>query len=320
MNKLLFTFAVIIVSLVAGYAIQRAARQGRVRLDETVLVSLRRRSQWLALFGCIPLSAMLSLWGLPEPEPRLLALPLLGLASWICGSGLAIALGRLLRLDRARAGSLFCCGAFSNIGAVGSLTCVVFLGESAIALVALYRLFEELFFFGIGMPVARWYGSGGKPTLRAFRPDPMLGAVIGALLCGIALNRLGVPRPAVCGIIASASMVLGTALLLAAIGMGLRLSSLGAYRREALGVAAIKFVGVPLVVAGLAWTIGYGAIDGGLPLKTVLIVSAMPVAMNALMPPSLYGLDLDLANACWIFSTAALVVVLPALLAITAAL
>ena len=135
-----------------------------------------------------------------------------------------------------------------------------------------------------------------------------------------ALNRLGVPRPAVCGIIASASMVLGTALLLAAIGMGLRLSSLGAYRREALGVAAIKFVGVPLVVAGLAWTIGYGAIDGGLPLKTVLIVSAMPVAMNALMPPSLYGLDLDLANACWIFSTAALVVVLPALLAITAAL
>ena len=209
MNKLLFTFAVIIVSLVAGYAIQQAARQGRVRLDETALVSLRRRSQWLALFGCIPLSAMLSLWGLPEPEPRLLALPLLGLASWICGSGLAIALGRLLRLDRARAGSLFCCGAFSNIGAVGSLTCVVFLGESAIALVALYRLFEELFFFGIGMPVARWYGSGGKPTLRAFRPDPMLGAVIGALLCGIALNRLGVPRPAMCGIIASASMVLG---------------------------------------------------------------------------------------------------------------
>ena len=85
-------------------------------------------------------------------------------------------------------------------------------------------------------------------------------------------------------------------------------------------MAAIKFVGVPLVVAGLAWTIGYGAIDGGLPLKTVLIVSAMPVAMNALMPPSLYGLDLDLAKACWIFSTAALVVVLPALLAITAAL
>ena len=76
MNKLLFTFAVIIVSLVAGYAIQQAARQGRVRLDETALVSLRRRSQWLALFGCIPLSAMLSLWGLPEPEPRLLALPL----------------------------------------------------------------------------------------------------------------------------------------------------------------------------------------------------------------------------------------------------
>lgn len=320
MSKLLFTFTVIIVSLIAGYAVQQAARRGRAGLSETALVTLRLRSQRLALFGCIPLSAMLSLWGLPEPEPRLLALPLLGLASWIAGSAMAVAAGGLLRLDRARAGSLFCCGAFSNIGAVGSLTCVVFLGESTIALVALYRLCEELFFFGVGMPVARWYGCGGRPTLRALRPDPMLGAVIAALLCGIALNRLGVARPALCGGIASASMVLGTALLLAAIGMGLRFSSLGAYTREALIVTAIKCAGVPLVVVGLAWIIGYGAIDGGLPLKTALILSAMPVAMNALLPPSLYGLDLDLANACWIFSTAALVVVLPALLAITAAL
>ena len=40
----------------------------------------------------------------------------------------------------------------------------------------------------------------------------------------------------------------------------------------------------------------------------------MPVAMTALVPPSLFSLDLDLANACWIFSTLALVAVLPALL------
>ena len=42
----------------------------------------------------------------------------------------------------------------------------------------------------------------------------------------------------------------------------------------------------------------------------------MPVAMTALVPPSLFRLDLDLANACWIFSTLALVAVLPALLVI----
>ncbi|WP_303996728.1 hypothetical protein [Desulfovibrio piger] len=39
----------------------------------------------------------------------------------------------------------------------------------------------------------------------------------------------------------------------------------------------------------------------------------MPVAMTALVPPALFGLDVDMANALWIFSTLALVVILPVL-------
>jgi hypothetical protein len=39
----------------------------------------------------------------------------------------------------------------------------------------------------------------------------------------------------------------------------------------------------------------------------------MPVAFNALIPPSLYNLDLDLANSCWLVSTSLLIFVLPAL-------
>ena len=42
----------------------------------------------------------------------------------------------------------------------------------------------------------------------------------------------------------------------------------------------------------------------------------MPVAFTALIPPSIYDLDLDLANSCWFFTTALLVVVLPLLLMI----
>jgi predicted permease len=46
----------------------------------------------------------------------------------------------------------------------------------------------------------------------------------------------------------------------------------------------------------------------------------MPVAFNALIPPSIYDLDLDLANSCWFFTTAALVIVLPMLLLVVNAL
>jgi hypothetical protein len=37
----------------------------------------------------------------------------------------------------------------------------------------------------------------------------------------------------------------------------------------------------------------------------------MPVAFNSLVAASIYDLDLDLANACWLISTLSLVVVLP---------
>jgi len=41
------------------------------------------------------------------------------------------------------------------------------------------------------------------------------------------------------------------------------------------------------------------------------------VAFNALIPPSIYDLDLDLANSCWFVTTALLAIVLPALLFVT---
>jgi len=73
------------------------------------------------------------------------------------------------------------------------------------------------------------------------------------------------------------------------------------------------FALVPVLATSLAYLLGLGKIEGGLPLKVVIILSSMPVAFNALIPPSIYDLDLHLANSCWFFTTALLVIVLPAL-------
>lgn len=45
--------------------------------------------------------------------------------------------------------------------------------------------------------------------------------------------------------------------------------------------------------------------------KVVLILSSAPVACTALIPPSIYALDLDLSHACWLTSAPALFGVLP---------
>ena len=73
---------------------------------------------------------------------------------------------------------------------------------------------------------------------------------------------------------------------------------------------------MPIQFKLLAYLLGFGNIENGLPLKVVIILSSMPVAFSALIPPSIYDLDLDLANSCWFFTTALLIIILPLLLII----
>lgn len=318
MDRLLLTLFIIFASLTAGYVFQILVRAGKLRISETEAYSLRLTIQKIAMFGLIPFSAMLSLWGLPSPDKRLLALPCLGIFAWVVGGILAIIQARFMRLDRSQTGSLYCCGTFTNIGAVGTLICVMNFGEQAISYTSLYRLCEELFYFGIAYPVVQWFSmpETTKLTLRGFRLQPVLKVVILALTLGLTLNFLNIPRPVICATLSSGSMLVGTIFFLLAIGMSLRLSRVRCYLPHSVGICFIKFVLSPVLVTLFALLGGLRDIDGGMPFKVVFILSAMPVAMNALVPPSLFRLDVDLANATWIVTTLALVVVLPLLLLI----
>lgn len=317
MDRLLLTLTIIFASLFAGYALRLASEHGFLTKPEIVQGPLRKRLQACAIYILMPLSAMLSLWGLPAPKPILLILPLLGLVSYLCGGILAILAAHFLDLDRAETGSLFCCGTFTNVGAVGSLVCVLFLGENSIALVALYRLLEEFYFFSVSIPVAQWFSPDNKNksfSISQFKPDPLLGVILGALLLGITFNLLGLERPQGLGSAASWLVIAATVSLLFTIGIGLRLLKIQGYARQSAAICGIKFVGVPVLITSLARSLGLGEIENGLPLKVVAVLSAMPVAMTSLVPPALFNLDLDLANACWIYSTLGLLLVLPLLL------
>jgi hypothetical protein len=103
-------------------------------------------------------------------------------------------------------------------------------------------------------------------------------------------------------------------LLLTSIGLALKFRRVRDYLKECLSVSLIKFLFVPILASSLAYLLGFGNIDNALPLKVVIILSSMPVAFNALIPPSIYDLDLDLANSCWFFTTALLIIILPLLL------
>jgi predicted permease len=252
---------------------------------------------------------------------RLAALPFNGLFAILAGGALALAAAKLLKLEPRKTGAIYGCGSFTNIGSIGALVCFIFLGEQGFALVPIYKIFEELSYYSIGFPIAKYYSRSQETErildrIKSLGKDPFILVALSSIVLGGALNWSGVQRPGFLGTVVSTFVPLGTVLLLTSIGLALKFRRVRDYLKECLSVSIIKFLFVPILASSLAYLLGFGNLDNGLPLKVVIILSSMPVAFNALIPPSLYDLDLDLANSCWFFTTALLIIVLPLLLII----
>jgi hypothetical protein len=320
-NKLLFSFAIIGSGLFTGYLIQQLEHRRVIRLPMT-LDALRKGLQKSALLFVLPVTVMGAIWIVDVRSVSIAALPVICATALVLGGLLAMAAARFYRLEPRKTGALIPCGSFTNIGSIGALVCYLYLGEAGFALVPIYKLFEEVIYYSVGFPIAKYFSTAdgthdsAATRLKAMATDPFILVALSSILLGGVLNLSGVGRPEGFRWINAVFIPLGTGLLLVSIGLAMRFGKVRLYLRECAAIALIKFVFVPLTATAAAWSIGYGTLEGGMPLKVVMILSSMPVAFNALIPPSIYDLDLDLANACWFFTTAALVVVLPVLLAV----
>jgi hypothetical protein len=316
MSTFAYSLSIIAFGLLLGYFIQVAASRGIIRL-RLPIGDLRKLLQRIALLFINPVAILGAVWMVSVDSIKLAALPFVGVFALLTGGGLALAAAKILRLGPKQTGALFGCGSFTNIGSIGALVCFVALGEEGFALVPIYKLFEELFYYAVGFPIAKFY-SGGPAfedgaawRVRRLLRDPFILTALGSILAGGLLNASGLERPAFYGGLNRVLVPLGTVMLLTSIGLAMRFRRVRHYVKECSVIAMIKHAVVPMLATALAWSLGLGTAEGGLPLKVVLILSSMPVAFNALIPPSIYDLDLDLANSCWFFTTALLIVVLP---------
>jgi len=252
-------------------------------------------------------------------DPRIVTLPFLGMGAILLGGLLALWFSKLLQLERKRTGSLFTCGSFTNLGTMGGLVCYIFLGEIGFGLVYIYRLFEEFIYYTVGFPIAKLYGSasvereGFLNQLRKLASDAFILVSLCSLVLGSLFNLSGLKRPEFYQTVNSIFIPLGALLLIISIGLTMKISKVQDYLKECMAVSAIKFLIVPAVMTSLAFLLGYREMVGGHLIKVVILLSSMPVAFNALIPPSLYDLDVDLANSCWLFSTSLFIIILPVL-------
>jgi predicted permease len=318
MQKLLFSLSIVFTGLIIGYIIQRLVLNEKIKADKS-LTKQRRILQDIALLCLNPIATIGAIWMLPFDSIQIILLPVIGIIAISTGGISALIIGKIIKLKPRQAGAFFSIGAMTNIGSIGALVVFIFLGEEAFALVPMYKLFETIIYYAICFPIAKSFSDNVQKADKTNKfktfinsmKDPFVIVSVGSVIVGIFLNLSKIPRPAIYSNINTIIIPVMSLILLISIGMAMKFSRIKDFIKPSLLTSAIKFLIVPFISTGIAYLLGFGTINDGLPLKVILIVTSMPVGFVALVPPSIYDLDIDLANAGWMVTTAMLVLVIP---------
>ena len=318
MEKFVFSLGIILFGLALGYVLQILIHQKIIALPYD-LETLRKTLQKIALLFFNPIAFLGAIWIINIDDLKIFAMPFIGISALVLGGFLALWFAKMLKMTRKQTGAYIVAGGFTNIGSIGGLLCFIFLGEAGYALMPFYKLFELFSYYGVGFPIAKSYSLDVAETerfserMKKVLLDPFMLVALGSIFAGVVLNISGLERPNFYGTINAVFVPTATILLLTSIGMAMHFGRIGKYVKEGLLIALIKFIIVPTVATTLAYLVGFGRIDQGLPLKVVMILSSMPVGFNAMVPPTIYDLDVDLANANWLVTTLSLIIVIPVL-------
>lgn len=303
LNQFVFIFTVICLGFLVGQLL------GRKLPDRTAVI--RQVTVFIALRISIPISILLAIWQLHELNWQALALPIIGTLFLLSGFGLGFVLSKLFSMSPIQQAVYTPAAGFTNIGAVGALVVLVFLGESGLALLPLFKLLEEFVYFALFFPYAAKFSPAVTMQRRVWWQDRILQTMIVALLVGLVLNVTHVSRPTWMGSLSGVLVPLGTFSLMISVGLVFRFGSMLKYWREAVVMALAKQFILPLIVLGMVFVSGQMNTFDGLLLQVSVLIAMMPMAFIVLLPAALYQLDQDLANACWLVNLLVFLCVLP---------
>lgn len=305
-HKLLYFALDLVAPLTVGYLLRRSGCVTREVMDRLTMVSL---------LTVAPATVLISVWGM-DVAARLLWLPVIGLAMQAVAGGAGWLRAQRKfdgALDR---GSFFIVSTLSNRGVVGALTVFIVFGEQGYAYTQLVMLFGTLTVYAVMFPAASYYyraehlEQGRAPGLRSVFLDRRQMPLVGLSL-GVLLRVAGVTRPGAAADIFPWLIHLMAWLFIVPLGHSMQVRRMVRHWPAVSELILIKFLLTPLVVYFLARLAG---LEGAV-LATVVILSASPTAINAVVTVKVHRLNVDLAMAAFVLTTAAyLALVLPVVL------
>lgn len=267
------------------------------------LTMVRTYATNLAIHLFIPLNICVSLWQLSALNHEFVFLPFMGFAVIFSGALSGVLCCQRYTLNNNQIASVIPISSIYNWGALGSLIIFFLFGELGIALLALFKLFEELIYFGWVFPFAKFYSNSNRVQSKfEFVKTPALWLSIGAVLIGGILNGTGVSRPSFVSDAVTLLVPLASSLLIFSAGSSFSIKCSATWIRFATMVSIVRVI-VPLnVVLAMLSLFNLWDTYGGVLAKVSILLSLFPAGFIALLPTTKYNLDKSLASLCWLMS------------------
>ena len=311
LNLLLFA-GLVYVPLAIGAGVRHHGLLRRDYSKEIMTIT------WLTLE---PVAATISFWSIDLGKVAdLAAAPVLG-ALWMLAMLLPAAFAAArLRLNEIQRGNFLLAAMFSNNGiTLGAFVCLMFFGIEGQAMSLLFvLLFYPLLLsvgFGIGRHSLKQAALANGTSPEAVVPPTGLMRMVpyAAMTLGLVLNLTHVARPAFALHVNRSVVFLDVAIYSFAIGTLFTLGSVRRYLRECLVMSGLKFVISPLIGVLLFAAAAQVMHLSPLLLNAMIVQCAMPVAIMSVVVSRFCRLDMDLAAACWVFTTLAVAGIVPIL-------
>ncbi len=311
LNKIALFFVDLVLPLAVGYTVARRRRLGPDALDPVMLA---------AILFVAPVLGLLSSW-VVELNRSLLWLPVIGLAMQLFAGGAGLVRARTKDHDKLETGSYVLSAMLSNRGLVGGLSVFILFGEEGYAHSRLVMVLGAPVLYGLCFPMARHFrdshtATAGRRSVLSAVFDVKQVAMLG-VAAGFALNFSGVPRPEVFGPVFGVLIHVIAWMVLIPVGAAMDFGEIRLHWREVLDLLPIKFVITPVLVYALGLAVGLE----GPALGALVVVAAAPTATSAVVTAKLHGLNVHVATAAFVLTTAVyLALVFPVILLVTAAM
>ena len=297
--RLLYVFTDLILPLIVGYYLHRfncisdRLNSFIIKFNVTTVYTLQ---------------TLLSFWVLPISVALFLLIPFSTLFVLLPGLIGALTFARKHK-NMLNHGSYIMSAMLSNLGTLGGVCAFILYGEQGFAYTQIVASCQNFMLVMICFPLAQHYRNKfeRKESSSSYNLKYLLSkfisvnqiSVIGIAL-GLLFNFYGIPRPQVFGHIFTFLVHFGAWTALIPVGYLINFSKARYYYSRVWDLALMHFVIVPVIIYIAAKML----FDNEILLNTLMICAITPTAINAVIASRLYRLNVNLAVASFMMTTA----------------